>query len=430
MPENNPYGINYSYRDNTINNVISNEVEYNAKKNDYYSNLADTNYQNSVDQMQTNYTNYMNKAYDKAAQSKNTSNIIENAISTGLGYKTGAVNPLTGAKTSNLKTDINNWASDKLGATDYSGNQINPGAWVDEKVDKVGNWLNPKGGSEFTASTDSGISGGLAGANNDVVGGTNINEGMSADALSNVAEGTSPYPIGTTGIASTAAVAGSEIGTGANAISSASQSYNPNLYKQVGTEIIDTATGEVVDTAVSEVASTVGTQVAGEVGTQVVATNVAADGASAAVTTGTNAATNAAGTAVKTAAAPPVSGGLWTVPVDIGLHYLSDDGDDSTYTGAEVATDIGSLALDVATFDWVGAAMQLYDIGSQWVRRNKLQKEKKTAIGKQKTELSEAKAERDVDYQNSKQYTGYNYQGSGIRSGFGRGELGGFSKYI
>lgn len=422
MPENNPYGINYSYRDNNINNIISGEVEYNAKKNKYYSDLANTNYQNSIDQMQTNYTNYMNKAYDQAAQSKNTSNTIENAISLGLGYKTGPVNPLTGAKTSNFKTDINNWASNQLGATDYSGNQMDPGAWVNEQTGKFEDWLNPKGGSEFTASTDNSISGNLAGSNNDVVAGTNINEGMSADALSNVAEGTSPYPIGTTGIANAAAVAGSEIGTGANAISSVSQSYNPNLYTQVGTEIIDNVTGEVVDTAVSEVASTVAGEVVSEAGEAIVK-----EGTDELVKEGVDA---AAGTAVKTASAP-VTGGLWTVPVDIGLHYLSDDGDDSTYTGAEIATDIGSLALDIVTYDWVGAAMQLYDIGSQWVRRNKLKREEKTALNKQRSELTEAKAERDDNYQDSKQYTGYNYQGSGIRSGFGRqGELGGFSKYI
>ena len=45
-------------------------------------------------------------------------------------------------------------------------------------------------------------------------------------------------------------------------------------------------------------------------------------------------------------------------------------------------------------------------------------------------ELDKAEATASTEYKKSKQYVGYNYQGMGKRSGFGRGALGGYSKYI
>ena len=69
--------------------------------------------------------------------------------------------------------------------------------------------------------------------------------------------------------------------------------------------------------------------------------------------------TDAAGNAAGTVAKAPIKGGGWTIAADIGLDYLSNDNDDSTYTGGEVATDVASLGLDVLTGDFLGAGMQL-----------------------------------------------------------------------
>ena len=89
----------------------------------------------------------------------------------------------------------------------------------------------------------------------------------------------------------------------------------------------------------------------------------------------------------------PVKGGLWTTAVDLGLHYLSDDNDPGTYTAGEVGTDIASLALDIVTFDWIGAVMQVGDMVAQTVNMKKLKKERKAAEKKWHTEKEEAESE-------------------------------------
>ena len=38
------YGVDYSYRDNTLNSNIANETQYNQQKNNYYTDLANQNY--------------------------------------------------------------------------------------------------------------------------------------------------------------------------------------------------------------------------------------------------------------------------------------------------------------------------------------------------------------------------------------------------
>ena len=130
----------------------------------------------------------------------------------------------------------------------------------------------------------------------------------------------------------------------------------------------------------------------------------------------------------QTAMKAPVQGGLWTVPVDIGLHYLSDDGDPTTYTAAEVGTDVASLALDIATFDWIGAGFQLWDMGSQWFNRNKLRREQRQA----EKEFTYAKADADIEYQaavrEASKYKGTKRGMYGRRSN--TSELGGFNYNI
>ena len=74
--------------------------------------------------------------------------------------------------------------------------------------------------------------------------------------------------------------------------------------------------------------------------------------------------------------------------------------------------------------------MQLYDIGSQWAQRNKLKKEQKRLEARRKQGIDTVDKKWDEDYNKAKQYVGYGYHQTGKRSGFGRGELGGYSKYI
>ena len=113
-----------------------------------------------------------------------------------------------------------------------------------------------------------------------------------------------------------------------------------------------------------------------------------------------------AGKALGAAAKAPVKGGGWTIAVDMGLDYLSDDNDPSTYTAGEVGTDVASLALDIVTFDWVGAGFQLYDMGSQLWNRNKYKKQKADAEKKHKESINKAKRDYTKDLHEAYKYKG------------------------
>tara|TARA_R110002051_G_scaffold321527_1_gene409438 strand:- start:2764 stop:3870 length:1107 start_codon:yes stop_codon:yes gene_type:complete len=354
------YGVDYSYRDNTLNSNINNEAAYNENKNQYYTNLANTTYQNTTNDIQTEYNNTMSKATSEVAVNKQREALVTTGIKSSLNYKPSGSESTYGQ-------NFNDYFSEKVGYLGMGveeGNQIDPAGFFKEKItDPIKNTFTNKAAS--TAS-----------------------ETIMSQAPNQTLKG-------------------------------ANASYSPEFFSNVGGNIVDDATGEVAETLVEEVGGDLTASVAEDViGTaaQDVATDVVTDVAT--------------DVAVGTASKAPVKGGGWTVAADLGLHYLSDDKDDSTYTGGEVATDIASLGLDIVTFDWLGAGMQLWDIGSQWVRRNKLQKEKKIAERKADVNYTEAKLKKRDDLYSAKDYIGYNQGSTGKRSGFGRGELGGFSKYI
>lgn len=123
-----------------------------------------------------------------------------------------------------------------------------------------------------------------------------------------------------------------------------------------------------------------------------------------------------------------VKGGAWTIPVDMGLHYISDDGDPSTYTAGEIGTDVASLALDIVTQDWIGAAFQLYDMGSQWFTRNKTRREQREAKEKQKKEIADSWMDYEAELHAASRYKGTQRGMYGRRSN--TAQLGGFSYNI
>tara|TARA_R110002012_G_scaffold297000_1_gene494734 strand:+ start:3115 stop:4314 length:1200 start_codon:yes stop_codon:yes gene_type:complete len=385
------YGIDYSYRDNMLSSSINNELKFNADKNAYYTNLANTTYQNTTSDIQNEYNNTMSSASADVAANKQKTALVTNALGASFNYKA------PGSKTS-YGQDINNYLGQEtnyLGMGVEEGNQLDPAGFVKDKV------FDPIK-ETFTNKATSAAS-----------------EAIVSQAPNQTLKG-------------------------------ASASYNPEFFSNVGGNIVDDATGEVVETLVEEVGgdltASIAEDVVGDVATDAVtnvatdvATDVTTDVVTDAVTdtvtdvatdTVTDVATDAAGKAAGTVAKAPIKGGGWTIAADIGLDYLSNDNDDSTYTGGEVATDVASLGLDVLTGDFLGAGMQLWDIGSQWVRRNKLQKEKKKARKKMKKDQATAVIDRREDLYSAKKYVGYNQKATGKRSGFGRGELGGFSKYI
>ena len=327
------YGIDYSYRDNMLNSNISDELKYNTDKNNYYTNLANTTYNNTTSDIQNEYNNTMSKATSEIASNKQKTALVTKGLGTAFNYKA------PGSKTT-YGQNINNYIGEKtnyLGMGVEEGSQLDPAGFVKDKV------INPIKNT-FTNKAAAASSAVLSEAPNQTLKG-------------------------------------------------ASASYNPEFFSSVGGNIVDDATGEVVETLVEDVGgdltASIAEDVVGDVATNVagdVAADVTADAVEGAVTetvtnvatdTVTDVATDAAGNAAGTVAKAPIKGGGWTIAADIGLDYLSNDNDDSTYTGGEVATDIASLGLDVLTGDILGAGMQLWDIGSQWVRRNKLQKEKR-----------------------------------------------------
>ena len=196
-------------------------------------------------------------------------------------------------------------------------------------------------------------------------------------------------------------------------------------------ELTDKAISEGAETVLNSAGETVlketGTSVAGEVTKEVVKDASGKVIEEVGQKAGEKVVTEVGGEGAKAATKAPVAGGLWTAGVDIGLHYLSDDGDDSTYTAGEVGTDVASLALDVVTFDWIGAGMQLWDIGSQWANSSKLKKEKKAAEKKRRAKVDKAEQDYTDDFYASKVYKGSNQQAMGKKS---YGQYGGFSKYI
>lgn len=109
---------------------------------------------------------------------------------------------------------------------------------------------------------------------------------------------------------------------------------------------------------------------------------------------------------VNTASKAPVKGGLWTMPVDIGLHYLSDDNDPSTYTAGEVGTDVASLALDIVTFDWVGAVLQIGDMVMQGTQAKKIKKDRKKALDKYHKDSSKATLDWEMNQEDDADYKG------------------------
>lgn len=142
---------------------------------------------------------------------------------------------------------------------------------------------------------------------------------------------------------------------------------------------------------------------------------------------------DSAGEVVKGSVSAPIKGGGWTMAADIGLHYLSDDNDPSTYTTGEVLTDVGSLALDVLTFDWIGAVLQVGDMVMQGTTAKKQKKEMKKAKQKLKDKQWEAGAEFTDDWYAARKQPFDQRFTTGKRSGFsntGYGNLGGFKYNI
>jgi hypothetical protein len=126
----------------------------------------------------------------------------------------------------------------------------------------------------------------------------------------------------------------------------------------------------------------------------------------------------------------PIKGGPWTMAVDMGLNYLSDDNDASTYTGGEVATDVASLALNLGTFNWIGAGMKLWDMGSQWMGMSKAKKAQKKEKERIRSEGITLGNEYTKDMQENSQARGSRKSHLGKRSVYGSGSLGGFKYNI
>ena len=376
------YGVDYSYRDNMLNSSIAKETQFNADKNNYYTNLANTTYQNTTSSIQDEYNNTMTKASSEVAANRQKTALVTKGLGASFNYKP------QGSKTS-YGQNINNYLGQEtnyLGMGVEEGSQLDPAGFIKDKViDPIKNTFTNKAAAASSA--------------------------VLSEAPNQTLKG-------------------------------ASASYNPEFFSSVGGNIVDDATGEVVETlvedvggdltasiaedVVGDVAADVTTDVVTDVTTDVV-TDVAADVTTDVVTdTVTDVAADATGQVAGKVAKAPVKGGGWTIAADLGLDYLSNDNDDSTYTAGEVATDVASLGLDVLTGDFIGLGMQIWDIGSQWVRRNKLQAQKKAASKKMKKDTATATIDRREDLYNAKKYVGYNQKATGKRSGFGRGELGGF----
>lgn len=361
------YGVDYSYRDNTLNSNIANETQYNQQKNNYYTDLANQNYLNSTNKINNDYNTTINNANAEVAASKQKNALFSKGINTALRYKPSGQENTYGQNLNAYFAEETGY----LGMGVEEGSQIDPGGYIQENViDPVKN--------TFTNNISD-----IPEEVGDVAGSNAFSTSSSKAVAGNVASNTlSQAPLGT--------VAGK------------TASYSPEFYSKVGNEVVENATGKVVEEVATEVGKEVGKEVGEKAATEV----------------------------TKTALKAPVAGGLWTLPVDMGLHYLSDDGDDSTYTGAEVATDIVSLGLDIVTLDFVGMATQLWDMGSQWARRNKMKKVQKYAASNKRGEGVTADVKRREDLKNAKKYVGYSQGSTGKASGYGRGELGGFSKYI
>jgi len=126
----------------------------------------------------------------------------------------------------------------------------------------------------------------------------------------------------------------------------------------------------------------------------------------------------------------PIKGGPWTMAVDMGLNYLSNDNDVSTYTAGEVGTDLASLALNAATFNWMGVGMKMWDMGSQLVGRNKAVTRQKTLEKKLRKDKIELGNEYTQDMHANSKRIGSHKANFGKRAVYGSGELGGFNYNI
>jgi len=144
----------------------------------------------------------------------------------------------------------------------------------------------------------------------------------------------------------------------------------------------------------------------------------------------TTTAATTASTHALSAGNAPIKGGGWTMAVDMGLDYLSNDNDVSTYTAGEVGTDIASLALSIGTYNWVGAGLKLWDMGSQMFGRNKAAtnfKNEKTRLRKEDIDLGNEYTE---DMHANAEQIGSHKSHFGKRAVYGSGELGGFNYNI
>lgn len=81
------YGIDYSYRDNMLNSNISDELKYNTDKNNYYTNLANTTYNNTTSDIQNEYNNTMSKATSEIASNKQKTALVTKGLGTAFNYK-------------------------------------------------------------------------------------------------------------------------------------------------------------------------------------------------------------------------------------------------------------------------------------------------------------------------------------------------------
>jgi hypothetical protein len=429
------YGIDYSYRDNILQTNIQNELQLNKDKNQYYTKLANEQYLANTNALNENYQAGITDAHLQAGENRKKQALYKNITQSLLAKK--------GKSGTTYNKQLNDYITKQFGL-DAGTIDVQGGRDLAGGYDPTQTTPGDPGGIGQTATDQSLLdaeyryreSQGLPheelaiNASGAVVPAASMPSLVERSWSAGTPLATSGTTAGTTAAAGTTATQATS--QGAATISGATGSMPGEVatkinpmgmgkpvydnagklmgYGQAGQKALEQAGGEIAETVGGEVVETVGGEVA---------ETAVSEGAEAAGTA-------AAGTVAKA----PVQGGLWTAAADIGLHYLSDDKDPSTYTAGEVATDIGSLALDIVTYDWVGAAMQLYDIGSQWAQRNKLKKEQKRLEARRKQGIDTVDKKWDEDYNKAKQYVGYGYHQTGKRSGFGRGELGGYSKYI
>ena len=360
----------YGYSDYGSN---THEAQLEASRINELQNAATSDYNQNQETLITDYKNNIQTSNQQIQENMKLESQVKGGINTLLSYKPDP-------KGNSYRQNINEWTTDNIGlgqsgtvSPDYP-RDLSGG--YDAATTTTG---DPGGIGQY--ATDQGLADADLRYYQDQY--NKLDTKLNTDAPVSDADSTEVANAATS-------VASKPTGT----ISGTSASYNPEFYEVVGDEVIDKATNEVVEEVATDVATDVGGKAAG------------------------------------TVASAPVKGGLWTAAVDMGLDYLSDDQDASTYTAGEVGTDVASLALDVVTFDWIGAGMQLWDIGSQWHTRNKLQKKdrkRKSDLAKKQTKLEN---QHTADLLAASESKGSQKSRYGKRAVYGSGEVGGFKYNI